>query len=99
MLAWTSWLSASWPRSGCGGEGDGDGAKCGVEGRMYKMIHDSIFSQSCRRSCFLLSSRGHRLDLNVFKHFLTTFNSIHIGKSKCAVMYYCMYVRCVLCIV
>ena len=38
-----SWLSASWPRSGCGGEGDGDGAKCGVEGRMYKMIHDSIF--------------------------------------------------------
>ena len=38
-----SWLSASWPRSGCGGEGDGDGAKCGVEGRMYKMIHDPIF--------------------------------------------------------
>ena len=69
-VARTSWLSASWPRSGCGGEGDGDGAKCGVEGRMYKMIHDSIFSQSCRRSCFLLSSRGHRLDLNVFKHFL-----------------------------
>ena len=43
MLARTPWLSASWPRSGCGGEGDGDGAKCGVEGRMYKMIHDPIF--------------------------------------------------------